>query len=116
MSSEKVSGRQLILATASDYEPAQAVADHLGLFDEVVASNGRENCKGATKLKHLRQRFGVNFDYVGNSRPDLPIWMESRNAVVVRVSSGLQKKAQARARVTRIFNRNRGFANSLIKC
>src|SRR4051812_35492646 len=32
IATEKASGRHLVLATASDYEAAQGVADHLGLF------------------------------------------------------------------------------------
>ena len=37
---QKEVGRRLVLATASDGELARAVAGHVGLFDEVVASDG----------------------------------------------------------------------------
>src|ERR1700722_9584334 len=37
---EKASGRRLALATAADRQIAEVVSDHLGLFDEVHASDG----------------------------------------------------------------------------
>src|SRR6266567_4972733 len=39
----KRQGRRLILASASDHDLANAVAKHVGLFDEVLASDGRRN-------------------------------------------------------------------------
>ncbi|MFE8033760.1 UbiA family prenyltransferase [Thiohalocapsa marina] len=54
-------GRSLVLATASDQRMAQAVADHVGLFDVVLASDGERNLKGPTKaaatVTDVRQRF-----------------------------------------------------------
>src|SRR5262249_44535731 len=43
---QKVLGRKLVLATAADETLAQAVADHLGFFDVVCASDGITNLKG----------------------------------------------------------------------
>src|SRR5437868_5432961 len=43
LTSRKLEGRRLVLATASDEEWAQAIAGHLGLFEQVIASNGHEN-------------------------------------------------------------------------
>ena len=50
---EKKSGRKLILATASDLKMAQPIADHVGLFDEVMASNGAINLRSENKLRAL---------------------------------------------------------------
>ena len=38
--SQKQAGRRLILATGSDRRMADAVAAHLGIFDDVLASDG----------------------------------------------------------------------------
>ena len=38
---QKAAGRPLWLCTAADARLAQAVADHLGIFDGVLASNGQ---------------------------------------------------------------------------
>ena len=43
LQSERASGRRLVLVTAADHKIADSVAAHLGLFDEVLASNGTDN-------------------------------------------------------------------------
>src|SRR5579883_2138046 len=50
---EKRAGRRLILVTASDAKPARAVAEHVGLFEEVLASDGAVNLAGPGKLAAL---------------------------------------------------------------
>lgn len=106
ITTEKASGRQLILATASDQELTKEVFEHLGLFDEMVASDGHENCKGVTKLNLLRKCLGVNFDYVGDSQDDLPIWEECRHAVVVGAKRRVLNEARRRGQVIRVFERD----------
>src|SRR5438552_373349 len=51
-------GRPIYLATASDRKLAQVVADHLGLFNDVLASDGETNLRGNRKLQAMEQRFG----------------------------------------------------------
>ncbi len=82
---EKAAGRSLILATASPKVWADAVADHLGLFDDVVATTETENMAGANKAARLATLFGENgFDYAGNSKHDLAVWDKAHTAIVVR--------------------------------
>jgi 4-hydroxybenzoate polyprenyltransferase len=96
---QKAIGRRLVLATAADVHVARAVADHLGLFDDVIASDGVENNKGATKADTLALRYGHgNFTYVGNSRADLSVWRASGSAVLINVPAGV--RASARRLVT----------------
>src|SRR6516164_2335474 len=65
---QKSAGRKLVLVTASDREMALPVANHVGLFDEVLASDGRTNLRGPNKRKALVEKFGERgFDYAGNS-------------------------------------------------
>ena len=69
---QKAQGRQLILCTASDMSIATAIAAHLDIFDDVMASDGVVNLAGHHKAEALEQRFGrAGFDYAGNSRADL---------------------------------------------
>jgi 4-hydroxybenzoate polyprenyltransferase len=92
---EKMKGRRLILATAADSRNAHAIADHVGLFDEVVASDGRRNLKGAAKAKELVGRYGhKGFDYVGNSRTDLAVWGEAAGIFLVNASSSVTRLAR----------------------
>ncbi|MEO5365433.1 MAG: UbiA family prenyltransferase [Magnetococcus sp. WYHC-3] len=81
---EKQQGRHLVLASAADERLAQAVAQREGLFDTVLASDGRRNLKGAEKARELVARYGVGgFDYVGDAMADLPVWQQARQALVV---------------------------------
>lgn len=102
---EKRAGRKLILATAADERLAFPVARHTGLFEEVVASNGKTNLRGHNKVRHLTEKFGVKgFDYAGNSTVDLPVWEGSREAVVVNADEGLVNRARKLTRVGAVFN------------
>ena len=102
---ERAQGRRLILVTASDDAPAQIVARHVGLFDEVLASNGVLNLRGRNKGRRLVERFGERgFDYAGNSRVDFPVWQVAREAIVVNASKGVTRQARAIAKVGRVFD------------
>jgi len=68
-------GRPVVLATAADEQLAAGVSAHLGMFCAVIASDGVTNLKGGAKAAQLVRQFGSrNFDYVGNSRADIPCW------------------------------------------
>jgi 4-hydroxybenzoate polyprenyltransferase len=87
---QKSAGRMLVLATAADRRVADAVARHLALFDEVIASDGIRNAKGRTKAGLLCRRFGRgNFVYAGDTRGDLPVWRDAAAAVLAGRSSHL---------------------------
>ncbi len=78
------SGTRIILATASPRAWAQQVADHLGLFDEVIATTDKINLKGLQKQTILVERFGAKgYDYVGDSPADLPVWESCRAGYVI---------------------------------
>jgi 4-hydroxybenzoate polyprenyltransferase len=114
---EKRSGRKLVLATASDLKMAEPVAHHIGLFDEVLASDGKTNLRDEAKLAALTQRFGERgFDYAGNSAVDLDVWKGSRQAVVVNASPGLVRRAEQRTTVGKFFPGNHSTLTLLLKC
>ena len=97
---EKKSGRKLILATASDLKMAQPVANYVGLFDEVLASDGRTNLRSTNKRRALVEKFGDRgFDYAGNSTADFAVWHSARQAVVVNASHRVLREA---ARLTEL--------------
>ncbi len=91
---QKAAGRKLVLATASDLQMALPVADHVGLFDEVLGSDGKTNLRSENKLKALVEKFGERgFDYAGNSSADFAVWRGAREAIVVNASQAVLKKA-----------------------
>lgn len=92
--SEKRAGRQIILATAAHRSIAEAVAQHLDLFDEVFATDEGHNLKGAAKLTVLQEKFGHGFAYAGDSRADLPIWRAAQAAILVGVKPGIARTVE----------------------
>lgn len=83
--SEREGGRRLILATASHKTIAAGVSAHLGIFDEVIATD-ITNLKGKNKLDAIRKAIGEDFVYAGDSAADLPIWESAKAAVLVGAS------------------------------
>jgi 4-hydroxybenzoate polyprenyltransferase len=101
---QRAAGRRLVLCTASDRSIADAVADHLGVFDDVLASDGTVNLAGDHKADALAELYGHGgFDYVGNSGADLKVWRRARKAIVVNGARGLAGKAEALCGVEREF-------------
>jgi 4-hydroxybenzoate polyprenyltransferase len=80
----RAAGGQAFLVTASPRPWADAVATHLGVFDDTCASTAAINLKGQTKAEHLADRFGrQGFAYVGDSRADRPVWQLAGEAMGV---------------------------------
>ena len=101
---QRTQGRKLILCTASDHAIALAISEYLGIFDEIMASDGTTNLAGKHKAEALEQRFGHGgFDYAGNSRADLAVWQHARQAVVVNASAKVTQKAVDFCEVERVF-------------
>lgn len=92
---EHAAGRKLYLATGADRVLARNVANHLGIFEDVIASDGTTNLTGQNKLERLEQRF-PDFDYIGNALPDLPILQGAREAMLanpdLRLNSALKNR------------------------
>jgi 4-hydroxybenzoate polyprenyltransferase/phosphoserine phosphatase len=91
LSEQRAAGRKLYLATGADGRLAHRIADHLGLFEAVLASDGRTNRTGNHKLSSLQERFpGDGFDYIGNSRPDAPVLAQCGEAMVANPTRSLR--------------------------
>lgn len=87
--SEREGGRRIILATAAHQSIAEDISTHLGLFDDVLATNAARNLKGKAKLEAIRERVGEEFVYAGDSHADIPIWKAAQAAVLVGVPPSL---------------------------
>ena len=86
---QRATGRPIYLATAADTDTANRIADHLGLFTGVLASDGTVNLAGKNKLAAFQSRFGDSFSYIGNAMPDLPLLQHSKEPMVANPSPGL---------------------------
>jgi len=102
-------GRQLVLTTASHEKYAKQVAEHLGIFNEVMASNRQINCSGAEKHRLLVKRFGDRgFDYAGNSRADCEIFPHARRSILVNPEPGVEQTATRFGNVENVFHHESG--------
>jgi len=79
---EREHGRSLVLATASNYRTADAVSEHLGIFDETLSSSADTNLRHERKLAAIQKRFPT-FGYAGNDIADFPIWDAADEIVLV---------------------------------
>lgn len=89
LSEKKKQGREIILATAAHYSIANSIAEHLGLFSCVLASNATQNLKGINKLVDIQRNVGSEFVYAGNSHADLVVWRGAKAAILAGVSSSV---------------------------
>ena len=84
----KKDGSKIILATASHKNYAFAVAKHLMIFDDVMASNKDFNLSSHNKAETLVNRFGEkNFDYMGDHMRDIPVWEVSHLSIIVNATN-----------------------------
>ncbi len=101
-------GARIVLATAADRSFAQEIAGQLGIFDEVLASDGEHNLKGRNKLAAIRKSVADGaFDYCGNSSEDLPIFAAARQAIVVAAPSAVAARAAAQGNADLRFSATR---------
>ena len=76
--------RKILLVTGSNKRIAESIAEHLELFDDVVASDSIVNLTRTNKQKCLVDQFGENaFEYIGNDGADLPVWSSAEHVSVV---------------------------------
>jgi 4-hydroxybenzoate polyprenyltransferase/phosphoserine phosphatase len=110
--SERAAGRSLVLATGSDVRLARQVADYLGLFDSVIASDGARNVCGESKRDLLVRQFGEKgFDYAADGgwmgRRDLPVWASARKAILLNPNRRVRRQAERVSGVDRVFIDNK---------
>lgn len=96
--------RPVVLCTAADAQLASKVADYMGGFNTLLASDGTQNLSGSKKAQILVDHYGERgFDYAGNASVDLKVWKHARAAIVVESGSRLSTAAAQVTRVERTF-------------
>lgn len=114
---EKAKGRYIALVTATDKKIATLIADHIGIFSEVIASDGLNNLKGKNKREVLNQRFGMNqYDYAGNDKADFDVWQHAREAILVNPTRAVVRKSKSiTASITQTFVEQQQGVKVLLK-
>ncbi len=114
--SEHARGRRIVLTTAADESIAQPIAGYLGVFDDVISSNGVDNLRGAAKAEALCARFGKGgFVYAGNDATDHPVWRDAAGAVVVAARPAVKRAALAQYPVSTVLDRPGGGLRAVVK-
>ena len=97
-------GQRTVLVTASDGGLAKRVARHVGLCEDVLASDGQANLSGLRKLEAIKADCGAQaFCYLGDHPVDLHVWREAESAAVVSRSSSLLRRALSVTRIEAHF-------------
>lgn len=90
----KERGSHVLLASAAHVEQVEALRRRVGAH-AVVGTEEGVNLKGEAKLAAVLQRFD-RFDYVGDSRADLPLLGEARTAYLVEPGPVTESRARSR--------------------
>ena len=116
LAKQRQAGARLILATASDSRLAQQVAQHLGIFDDVLATDAGNNLSGAVKCAALIARFGEKgYEYIGNSRADLAVWKSAAVIHLVCPERGVLKAAGKLGVIGEHFAERPAYPQTLFK-
>ncbi len=112
LKAQKLNERKLILCTATYSSVADQIASHVGIFDDVLSSNGEVNLSGRDKANLLVQKYGeFKFDYVGNSYVDLRVWEKSACGIVVNASKNVLAKARLVTNVMYVFPKRDSYTS-----
>jgi 4-hydroxybenzoate polyprenyltransferase/phosphoserine phosphatase len=110
-------GRRILLATGANYAIANPIAEHLGIFEAVICSDGRKNLVGRAKASAIGRALGEQaFLYAGNSGADLPIWNNSAGAIVVCAPAYcLTRLRRAETQIVRVYPQVRPSLKTYLK-
>ncbi len=84
--------RVVYLISGSHQILVDQIHQHLKLFFESFGTRENFNMVGINKVKFIKDELKIiNFDYIGNSKKDLPIWRYCKKIIHTNASSNLKK-------------------------
>lgn len=89
---QKNLGRPIGLFSAAHQDIVDACSVRFGIFDVAVGTTSRSNLAGSAKLARIKEHFGTDFVYAGDSVADLPIWREAKGAIYLGKSRFLRSR------------------------
>jgi len=103
-------GHRLVLCTGANERIAKRIAEYIGIFEDVIASDHLINNTGEQKRRALESKFGHRgYAYVGNSYADLPVWAGAREGIVVGSSPELIQQMKKKTQLHRTFEDKGSF-------
>jgi 4-hydroxybenzoate polyprenyltransferase len=92
-------GHRIVLVTASSERLVQPIAEHLGIFDTVIASTATQNLRGSRKTEAITCDAVGDFVYAGHDAADIAVWQRASAAIVVDATPSIVRRAEAATRV-----------------
>ena len=93
LAGQRERGRAMTLISASDQRYVSAVAEHVGLFDAAIGSDGKTNLKARNKLRRIEEIVqGGKFAYAGDSRADVPVWAGAAEVLLVNCGPSVSRR------------------------
>ena len=84
--------RVVYLISGSHQILVNQIDQHLKIFFESFGTENNFNMVGSNKIKFINEKLHINqFDYIGNSKKDLPIWEYTKKIIYTNVSASLKE-------------------------
>ena len=84
--------RVVYLISGSHHLLVDQIDKHLRIFFESFGTNINFNMVGENKVKFINNELKIlEFDYLGNSKQDLPIWEYTKKIIFTNVSKDLRE-------------------------
>ena len=94
--------RVVYLISGSHQILVDQIDQHLKIFFESFGTKNNFNMVGKNKVKFINEKLNIiEFDYLGNSKKDLPIWGHCKKIIYTNVSFNLKKIINA-SKLTKI--------------
>ncbi|WP_212524747.1 UbiA family prenyltransferase [Actibacterium sp. MT2.3-13A] len=107
--------RRKALVSGAPQAVVESVSIRLSGFECAAGSTAERNLTAEYKAAYLRQTFPEGFDYVGDSRDDLPVWQAARRAYAVNADPRTVQAAQARGIEIETLSPRRPFLGPLLQ-
>lgn len=107
----KKAGRQTVLVSGSHEQLVRPVAEHLALFDLVLATHTGNNLIGTNKARRLDDLFGQGrYEYVANAQVDVSVWRNAAAAITVNAPKRVVREVAAMGKPHKDLPKgNKGF-------
>jgi len=91
----KKNNRNVYLISGSHQLLVNQISNQLSFFDDVFGTKNNFNMIGKNKIKYINQKLGIfDFEYIGNSKQDLPIWSHTKKVIFTNATPSLRKKIE----------------------
>ena len=85
--------RDIYLISGSHQLLVNQISNQLNLFNNVYGTHKNFNMIGKNKITYINQKLKIfDFDYIGNSKQDLPIWKYTKKVIFTNATPSLRKQ------------------------